>query len=58
MPQPFHLAIPVDDLDAAADFYGTLLGCQRGRSDVQWIDWDFYGHQLVTHKVAKMPAFA
>ncbi|AXR05268.1 VOC family protein [Salinimonas sediminis] len=58
MPQPFHLAIPVDDLDAAADFYGTLLGCQRGRSDVQWIDWDFYGHQLVTHKVAKMPTSA
>lgn len=55
MPQPFHLAIPVDDLDAAAAFYGDLLGCERGRSDSRWIDWNFYGHQLVTHCVDVMP---
>ncbi|QJR80485.1 VOC family protein [Alteromonas pelagimontana] len=56
MPQPFHLAIPVDNLDDAAAFYGDLLGCERGRSDTQWIDWNFYGHQLVTHKVESTPS--
>jgi extradiol dioxygenase family protein len=45
----FHLAIPVDDLDAASHFYGTILACPRGRSAESWIDWDLYGHQLVTH---------
>ena len=54
MPQPFHLAIPVNDLEAAAAFYGELLGCERGRSDTRWIDWNFYGHQLVTHCVDEM----
>lgn len=46
---PFHLAIPVDDLDKARAFYGELLGCGEGRSSDHWIDWNFYGHQLVTH---------
>ncbi|MBA3988650.1 MAG: glyoxalase [Idiomarina sp.] len=46
---PFHLAIPVDDLTKARAFYGDLLGCEQGRSDSQWIDWNFFGHQLVTH---------
>ncbi|RUO30749.1 glyoxalase [Aliidiomarina sedimenti] len=46
---PFHLAIPVDDLGKAREFYGTLLGCEEGRSSEQWIDWNFFGHQLVTH---------
>lgn len=56
MVQPFHLAIPVDDLSTATQFYGTLFGCEQGRSDTDWIDWDFFGHQLVTHKVDAMPA--
>lgn len=47
----FHLAIPVNDLAAAADFYGTVLGCERGREDELWIDWNLGGHQLVTHVV-------
>lgn len=47
----FHLALPVDDLDAAAHFYGVQLGCTRGRQSDRWIDWDFWGHQLVTHLV-------
>ena len=55
---PFHLAIPVDDLSAAAEFYEQLLGCERGRSDTLWIDWNFFGHQLVTHQVANMPSRA
>ena len=50
MPQPpFHLAFPVDDLDAARAFYGGLLGCAEGRSSDHWIDFDFHGHQIVAH---------
>lgn len=47
--RPFHLAIPVDDLAAADGFYGETLGCGRGRRSPDWIDFDFFGHQLVTH---------
>ncbi len=56
----FHLALPVDDLDAAAIFYGDVLGCRRGRSSSHWIDYDFGSHQLVVHKVEKgdMPVVA
>jgi len=47
----FHLAIPVDDLEAGRAFYGDLLGCPQGREDPgHWIDFDFRGHQLVLHK--------
>src|SRR3546814_8659407 len=46
---PFHLAFPVRDLSEARNFYGELLGCPEGRSSDQWIDFDFYGHQIVTH---------
>jgi extradiol dioxygenase family protein len=45
----FHLAIPVDDLDAARHFYGTVLNLPKGRSADSWVDWDLQGHQLVTH---------
>lgn len=47
--QPFHLAIPVDDLAKAESFYGKLMGCPLGRRSDQWIDFNFFGHQLVTH---------
>ena len=46
---PFHLAIPVDNLEGAREFYGNVLGCEQGRSSDHWIDWNFFGHQLVTH---------
>ena len=50
MLQPlFHLAFPVDDLAKARAFYGDLLGCPEGRSSPEWVDFDFYGHQIVTH---------
>jgi extradiol dioxygenase family protein len=49
MPQPFHLAIPVHDLGAARHFYGALFGCAEGRSSGEWVDFDFFGHQLVVH---------
>lgn len=52
---PFHLAIPVTDLAQARAFYGDLLGSEQGRSSQQWIDWNFFGHQLVTHCVENMP---
>ncbi|HVM36927.1 MAG TPA: VOC family protein [Sphingomicrobium sp.] len=47
--RPFHLAFPVHDLEAARAFYGGLLGCREGRSAAEWIDFDFYGHQIVAH---------
>lgn len=52
MPKPFHLAIPVHDLATAREFYGNLLNCEEGRSDQDWVDFNFYGHQLVCHQVS------
>lgn len=46
---PFHLAFPVDDLEAARGFYLGVLGCAEGRSSPEWVDFDFYGHQIVAH---------
>lgn len=46
---PFHLAFPVHDLSAARAFWGGVMGCAEGRSSAQWIDFNFYGHQLVAH---------
>lgn len=45
----FHLAMPVDDLDAARKFYGEVLGLPQGRTSDRWIDWNLHGHQVVTH---------
>jgi extradiol dioxygenase family protein len=56
--QPFHLAIPVHDLAAARAFYGRMLGCPEGRSDPSWVDFDFFGHQLVAHLAPGRPAAA
>ena len=47
---PFHIAFPVDDLDAARRFYGEVLGCPEGRAaEGEWIDFDLFGHQIVAH---------
>lgn len=46
---PFHLAIPVHNLDACRIFYIEVLGCQEGRSSNHWVDFNFFGHQLVIH---------
>ncbi len=51
MIQPFHLAIPVNDLSETRDFYKNILSCSEGRSSEQWVDFNLYGHQLVIHKV-------
>ena len=53
----FHLAFPVDDLDAARGFYRDVLGCREGRSDARWVDFDFRGHQITAH-LAPRPAEA
>lgn len=45
----FHLAFPVNDLAQARKFYGELLGCPEGRSSDSWVDFNFYGHQIVAH---------
>ncbi len=49
--QPFHLAIPVTNLDKARHFYGGVLKLEEGRSSDHWIDYNFFGHQLVVHEV-------
>ena len=50
---PFHVAVPVTDLEAARGFYSGLLGCAEGRSDTHWVDFDLFGHQFVCHLVAE-----
>jgi extradiol dioxygenase family protein len=53
---PFHLAIRVRDLAEARKFYGQLLGCEEGRSSEAWVDFNFFGHQLVCHVAENYPA--
>jgi len=48
--QPFHLAIPVIDLNKCRTFYHDVLGCTEGRSAEHWVDFNFFGHQLVIHQ--------
>ena len=47
--RPFHIAVPVRDIEEAREFYTRVLGCEEGRSDSQWIDFNMYGHQYVVH---------
>lgn len=47
--KPFHLAIPVKEITTTRDFYRNTLGCKEGRSSNHWVDFDFFGHQLVIH---------
>jgi uncharacterized protein len=54
--QPFHLAFPVHDLEAARQFYGEVLGCSEGRSSEHWIDFNLLGHQIVAHLVPRSDA--
>ncbi|MBT8287313.1 MAG: glyoxalase [Flavobacteriaceae bacterium] len=46
---PFHLAIPVHNLKDCREFYREIIGCKEGRSSDHWVDFDFFGHQLVIH---------
>jgi extradiol dioxygenase family protein len=52
---PFHLAFCVHDLAEARRFYGDILGCVEGRSDQRWVDFDFFGHQIVAHLGERNP---
>ena len=47
--RPFHLAFPVRDIAEARAFWGGVIGCPEGRSSEDWVDFDFYGHQIVAH---------
>lgn len=49
MPTPFHLAIPVYNLQECREFYNHIIGCEEGRSSDHWVDFNFFGHQLVIH---------
>jgi extradiol dioxygenase family protein len=55
---PFHLAVEVRDITEARAFYGGLLTCPEGRSDASWVDFNFFGHQLVCHLSDNYPANA
>ncbi|EGV44616.1 glyoxalase [Bizionia argentinensis JUB59] len=46
---PFHIAIPVHNLEACRTFYRDILNCEEGRSSDHWVDFNFFGHQLVIH---------
>lgn len=50
---PFHLAIPVYDINTARTFYRDVLNLEEGRSSEQWVDFNFYGHQVVVHEHPK-----
>jgi len=47
--RPFHLAIPVTDIQECRKFYGEIFGCEEGRRSETWVDFNFFGHQLVIH---------
>jgi extradiol dioxygenase family protein len=46
---PFHLAAPIRDKEETRDFYTAMLGCTVGREADNWIDFDFFGHQVSFH---------
>ncbi|MEQ8472409.1 MAG: VOC family protein [Marinoscillum sp.] len=46
---PFHLAVPVYDLNETRSFYRDVLGCEEGRSSDHWVDFNLFGHQFVIH---------
>ena len=49
MDKPFHLAFPIKDIETTKSFYSNFLGCDIGREDKKWVDFNFFGHQLVIH---------
>nr|WP_166175198.1 VOC family protein [Altererythrobacter segetis] len=53
--RPFHLAFPVRDIAEARAFWGGIVGCPEGRSAADWVDFDFYGHQIVAHLAPERP---
>ncbi len=49
MDKPFHLAFPIKDIEITKSFYSNFLGCEIGREDKKWVDFNFFGHQLSAH---------
>ena len=49
MESPFHLAFPVKNIESTKFFYKEVLGCEIGREDKKWVDFNFFGHQLSAH---------
>lgn len=49
MESPFHLAFPVKNIQSTKFFYKEVLGCEIGREDKKWVDFNFFGHQLSAH---------
>ena len=56
VPRPFHLAIPVTDLEIAREWYCRVFGCSLGRQSAKWVDFNFFGHQLVAPLVEELEA--
>lgn len=50
--RPFHLAVPVRDLQESRSFYRDVMHFEEGRSSDKWVDFNFYGHQFVIHEVS------
>ncbi len=46
---PFHIAIPVHNLEECRKFYRDILNCEEGRSSDHWVDFNLFGHQLLIH---------
>ena len=53
MDKPFHLAFPIKDIETTKSFYSNFLGCDIGREDKKWVDFNFFGHQLSAHVKAE-----
>lgn len=51
--RPFHLAVPVHNLEECREFYRDILKMEEGRSDEKWVDFNFYGHQFVIHETGQ-----
>lgn len=45
----FHLAIPTHDLSLAKAFYSCAFGATIGREYPNYVIFNFFGHQVVTH---------
>lgn len=55
MKNKFHLAFKVKDIESTIKFYHKILGCKIGRQTENWIDLDFFGHQLSAHISKNIP---
>ena len=45
----FHMAFPVHNIELSREFYIQVLRCMLGWESNKWIDFNFYGHQVLAH---------